>query len=69
MIYKIEIKKVLFVEANNKKEADEMAFDGDEIFSDEVIVEVTKSSRKEMIDFSFNPFGEVAHPTEKGGEG
>ena len=58
MIYKIETKKVLFVEADSKKEADEMAFDGDEIFSDEVIVKVTKSSRKEMAQFAFNPFGE-----------
>ena len=57
MIYKIETKKVLFVEADSKEEADEMAFDGDEIFSDEVIVKVTKSSRKELSQFAFNPFG------------
>jgi hypothetical protein len=58
MIFKIETKKVLFVEADSKKEADEMAFDGDEIFSDEFVVKVTKSSRKEMSQFAFNPFGE-----------
>lgn len=58
MIYKIETKKVLFVEADSKEEADEMAFDGNEIFSDEVIVKVAKSSRKEMSQFVFNPFGE-----------
>lgn len=58
MIYKIETKKVLFVEANSEKEANEMAFDGDELFSDEVVVKVTKSSRKEMSQFVFNPFGE-----------
>lgn len=67
MIYKIETKKVLFVEANSKEEACEMAFDGDEIFSDEIIVKVAKSSRKEMSQFAFNPFGESNHPTEKGG--
>lgn len=67
MIYKIETKKVLFVEANSKKEADEMAFGGDEIVSDEIIVKVAKSSRKEMSQFSFNPFGESDHLTEKGG--
>lgn len=58
MIYKIETKKVLFVEADSKKEADEMAFNGNELFSDEVITKVTKSSRKEMSRFAFNPFGE-----------
>lgn len=58
MIFKIETKKVYFVEADSKKEADEMAFDGDEIISDEVIVKVTKSSRKELSQFAFNPFGE-----------
>ena len=68
MIYKIETKKVLFVEANSKKEAEEMAFDRDEIFSDEVIVTVTKLSRKEMYNCLFNPFGEGDRPTEKGGE-
>lgn len=57
MIYKIETKKVLFVEADSKEEADEMAFDGEEIFSEEVVVKVTKSSRKEMSHFVFNPFG------------
>lgn len=67
MIYKIETKKVLFVEANSKEEAYEMAFDGDEIFSDEIIVKFAKSSRKELSQFAFNPFGESNHQTEKGG--
>lgn len=58
MIYKIETKKVLFVEANSKQEAEEMAFNGDEIFSDEVITKITKSNKKEMAQFVFNPFGE-----------
>lgn len=67
MIYKIETKKVLFVEANSKTEADEMAFDGEEICSDEIIVKVTKSSRKELSQFVFNSIRESNHPTEKGG--
>lgn len=58
MIYKIETKKVLFIEANSKEEASEIAFDGNEIFSDETIVKITKSSKKEMQHFTFNPFGE-----------
>ena len=58
MIYKIETKKVLFIEANSKEEASEIAFDGNEIFSDETIVRITKSSKKEMIHFMLNPFGE-----------
>lgn len=57
MIWKIEIKKVLFVEADSKEEADEMVSDGDEIVSDEVIIKVSKSSRKEVRRFCFNPFG------------
>ncbi len=58
MIYKIETKKVLFIEANSKKEAEEMAFNEIELLSDEVIIKVTKSSRKKMSQFTFNPFGE-----------
>lgn len=58
MIFKIETKKVLFVEAYRERDAYDMAFDGDEIFSDEVIVKVTKSSRKEMSQFALDPFGE-----------
>lgn len=58
MIFKIETKKVMFVEATNKEEAEEIAFDGDEIFSDETIIQTTKSSKKEMQNFVFNPFGE-----------
>ena len=58
MIFKIETKKVMFVEATNKEEAEKMAFDANEIISDETIIKITKSSKKEMINFALNPFGE-----------
>ena len=58
MIFKIETKKIMFVEATSKVEAEEIAFDGNEIFSDETIIKTTKSSKKEMQNFAFNPFGE-----------
>ena len=58
MIFKIETKKVIFVEATSKEEAEEMAFNENEIISDETIIKITKSSKKEMQNFAFNPFVE-----------
>ena len=65
MIFKIETKKVMFVEATNKEEAEKIAFDGDEIFSDETIIKITKSSKKEMQNFAFNPFGERGNNNDR----
>lgn len=47
MIYKVIIERTVFVEADNAEEAEDMVFDGHGIFSDERIVDVKRSSRRE----------------------
>lgn len=48
MIYKVTTTKTYFVEADDKTEAEEMAFDDNAIVTDEVIVSVEKSSKRQM---------------------
>lgn len=47
-VYKVIMTKTVFVEAESKEEAKELAFDEDFMMVDEKIESVTVSSRKEM---------------------
>ena len=47
-VYKIILKKTVFVEAENEEEAKEMMFDEEEMMIDERIESIKVSSRKEM---------------------
>ena len=47
-IYKVTTQRILFVDAENKEEAEELALDDCAIMSDESIVSVKKSTKSEM---------------------
>lgn len=53
-IYKVTIQKILFVDAENKEEAEELALDDYAIMSDESIVSVKKSTKREMQTVMFD---------------
>ena len=60
-IYKVTMQKILFVDAENKEEAEELALDDHVIMNDESIVSVQKSTKREMQTCMFDGM--------KGGEG
>ena len=53
-IYKVTTQKILFVDAENKEEAEELALDAYAIMSDESIVSVKKSTKREMRTVMFD---------------
>ena len=53
-IYKVTTQKILFVDAENKEEAEELALDDYAIMSDESIVSVKKSTKREMQTVMFD---------------
>lgn len=46
--YKVTMTKTVFVEAESKEEAEECALDDDYMMMDEKIVDVVKSTKREM---------------------
>ena len=53
-IYKVTTQKILFVDAENKEEAEELALDDYAIMSDESVVSVKKSTKREMQTVMFD---------------
>lgn len=47
-IYKVTMQKIVFVDAENEEEAEELALDDYAIMTDESIISVKKSTKREM---------------------
>ena len=58
-IYKVTMEKVVFVRAENKEDAEELAIDGNAIMIEESLISAEKTTKRDMVTTLFDSLRKV----------